>query len=189
MNSIILPILTLIIGTALGLISSLIASKYKQHNTITEKLLEYYFSARSEIVEVVGVLADLNVHDELDENERDKFRQKVASIYFRNYDFLPAPVYEALLTLHACLIDGKGRLFQVKDEKITPIPEKSYSTFIDKLTRYKNIKLYSKQAIQSKNERLRVNLAIKLQAQSVIRYLNKLVTTEDLINMTKNFRK
>ena len=177
MNSIILPIVTLIIGTALGLISSIIANKYKQHNTITEKLLDYYFSARREIVEIVGVLADLNIHAELDENERDKFRQKVASVYFRNYDFLPAPVYEALLTLHACLIDGKGRLFQVKDERIQPIPEENYPTFIDQLTRYRNIKLHSKIAFRSKNEKLRKNLAIKIQAQFVIHHLNKLVTT------------
>jgi len=189
MNSIALPVISLILGTILGLVSSLIVSLYKQRQTVTEKILDQFFIARKEIVEVLSKLADLRINYDIDDIERDEYRQKVATLYFKNIDLLPIQITNALLTLHACLLNGKGNLFQIKDDCLVKLPKQDYSIFINQFARFKNTKLFSALAFKSKTEKTRQIIAIRLHAQNAIYILNKFASNVELLKMTKNLKK
>ena len=131
-------------------------------------------------------LADLKIKRELTDDEKDQYREIVAIQYFKNASFLPIPVLDSLLTLHACLLVGGEKLYQVKNDSIVPIPESDYKIFIDQFARFRNTKLFSKLAFNSKKNNIRQNLAIKLHAQHVLFNLNKFVSPQKLLGIPKN---
>lgn len=186
MNSIALPVISLVLGTVLGLLSSLIASSIKQRQAVTEKRIDYYFEARKELVDIISILADLNIHSNMLDKERDEYRQKIATLYFKNLDILPTPVLHSLLTLHATLKYRKGKLFQVINSTLVTLPESEYSKFVHQMAAFKNTRIFSGIAFKSKNPEIRKNLTIKLHAQNVLYNLNKFASTVVLIQMAKD---
>ena len=189
MKTFLLPLLSLIVGASLGLFSSLLISSIRQRHTVTLRLLDQFFEVRKEVVDILSELVDIPRHKYLEEQELDDYRRAVSKLYFKHYDFLPPQVVEALLILHASIIDGTGKLYKLHNGAVIPRPFDEYSSFINECSRFRNTRIYAKQALESKRVETRRNEAIKIHAQNVLYNLNKFASRKDLLAMTKNLRK
>jgi len=189
MNSILLPLLSLAVGATLGLGSSILVSSIKQRQTVTLRLIDQFFEVRKEIVDVLSQLSDLNIHEQFTDQQLTVFQQAVSKLYYKHYDFLPPEVVESLLVLHACLKNGKGKLYKVHDEFVAQMSAKESEEFISKNSRFRNTRIFAKQVFKVAKNEVKRNQAIKLHAQHVLYTLNNYVTKEKLLELTKNLRK
>ena len=117
----ILPIITLVLGLAIGFISNVVLTYIRQRHEITIKIVEQYFKAREELCNKLSVLATLKSDQMLTESEIADIRKEILILYYKYYDFIPAEVLHELNCLHACLGDKKHRLFKYSDNKILVI--------------------------------------------------------------------
>ena len=186
MDSTMLPIATLILGTVLGILSSLIASLMKHRQSVTEKRIDNYLEARTELVEIISVLADVNIKGIFGDDDKDNYIQKVATLYFKNLDVFPYPVLNSLVTLHTCLKNRKGKLFQIINKTVVKIPEKEYSKFINQIAVFENTRFFAELVLKSKKVESRRNMAIKVHALNVLYNLNNYASPAGLIQIAKN---
>jgi hypothetical protein len=189
MDSFLLPLLSLAVGATLGLGSSILVSSIKQSQTVTLRLIDQFFEVRKEIVDVLSQLSDLDFNERFTDEQLKELQQGVSKLYYKHYDFLPSEVVESLLVLHACLKNRKGNLYQLKNGMVAPMSAKESQEFILQSSRFRNTRIFSAQAFKSSKTELRRNQAFKLHAQFVLYNLNKYVTKEKLLEMTKNLRK
>src|SRR5437870_7016766 len=103
MGNVTLPLLTLLLGAMLGLASSLVALFVSHRRTIGLRLLDQFFEVRKELVEAVSALSNLSSTEEFEENRLIEHRRVIAKLYYEHFDFLPEPVADALVLLHAAL--------------------------------------------------------------------------------------
>ncbi|MFY9619873.1 MAG: hypothetical protein WAQ99_08680 [Pyrinomonadaceae bacterium] len=189
MNNYTLPLLSVIVGTLFGLLSTLFISSIKQRQGITLRLLDQYFQVRQEIVDVVTDLANLRVRQPLEDSRRQAYRDSVSKLFYKHYDFLPEAVLEALTLLDVSLSSSEGTLYTLKGRMIVPMKESEINAFIDKCSVYDNTRLFAPLALSSKNPSVRTNQAISLHARNVLYTLNKFTSIKDLLALTKKLKK
>ncbi|MGA8496162.1 MAG: hypothetical protein WB764_11820, partial [Xanthobacteraceae bacterium] len=102
MFSIILPIVTLIIGAILGLVASYVTHK----QNINLKLLEQYFEVRKLIAREIAPLTNIDLSKKWADGELQACKNKVSILYYEHYDLLPSKVLEALMLLELSIADA-----------------------------------------------------------------------------------
>lgn len=185
MDQLLLPLLSLAVGATLGLGSSILVSSIKQRQTVTLRLIDQFFDVRKEIVDVLSKLSDLDINERFTDQQLKELQQGVSKLYYKHYDFLPSEVVESLLVLHACLKSRKGNLYQLKNRMVIPMSAKESQEFILQNYIFRNTLIFSTLAFKSSKTEVRQNQAFKLHAQFVLYNLNKYVTKEKLLEMTK----
>lgn len=183
------PLLLLVIGAALGLLSSLAVSSLGQRQAVILRLLDQYLEVRKEIVDTVSDLTTPDRNEALPEEVRLKYRDSVAKLFYKHFDFLPHQVLDALLLLHTALANPDGRLFKVHNFTILPLDESEIPSFVSACSMYKNGELIVSLALKSSNPVVRSNLGISLHARYVLYTLNKFASLDEMMSITSKFRK
>lgn len=190
MTDYILPLMSIAVGTLLGLVSTLMVSSLRQRQDITLRLLDQYFQVRKEIVEVVTDLANLGIRQSLDPARRAAYRDSVSKLFYKHYDFLPTAVLQSLTLLDVCLSGYEGKLYTLKDKAIVPMTDRNeIIALIDAISIYDNTRYFAHLALSSSDPKIRSNQAIALHARNVLYSLNRFTSIEDLLAHTKKLKK
>lgn len=184
-----LPVVTLIVGGALGFISSILLSFAQKRHQIVLRLLDQYLVVRNEVVEAVSELTHLGNHAELAPQDLSRYGDLTAKLFYKHYDVLPQPVLDALLLLHIALDHRDGQLYTIKDNTIGVLATSEVPSFIVRNCLYQNAALIAPLALMSSDKTVRVNQALKLHARHVLITLNAFASIDRLNAMTREFRK
>lgn len=188
-NAIFIPLLTLVLGTFLGLLSNFLLKNIEIVNSLRTKILSDYLTVRSELCRELSVLAALRVTDSIDEQFFRDFRQKIVTQYYQYYDFLPVEVASEINCLFVCLSDKANRLFKISDSKIIAIKDAEFGDFIANISITENTKYAALMNLRSKNVAIRRNASVSYQARTVLQSINRYFTTKHLISILKYLNK
>lgn len=183
------PILLLVLGTSLGLLSSLAISSLGQRQAVVLRLLDQYLEVRKEVVETVSDLTTPSRSEALPEEIRLKYRDSVAKLFYKHFDFLPYQVLDALLLLNTALANPDGRLFKVQDATILPLDDSEIPSFVSACSMYRNGGLIVALALKSSNPIVRSNLGIGIHARHVLYTLNRFASLDEMMSIASTFRK
>ncbi len=186
---VLVPVLSLVAGTALGLGSNIIVSFLKQRQTVLLRLLDQYLEVRKDVVETVSDLTHIPDKSDLTAEDRGNLRDRVAKLFYRHFDFLPAEVLDALLLLNVCLSDESGRLYKLENRAVLPLPNDEVPDFIRACSVYQNAELFAPIVLRSKNARARHNKAIQLHARHVLYTLNSFASLDAFMRLARRFPK
>jgi len=186
---ILVPILSLVAGAALGLGSSVIVSFLKQRQTVLLRLLDQYLEVRKDVVETVSDLTHIPDTLDIAEDHRAKLRDRVAKLFYQHFDFLPAEVLDSLLLLNVCLSDSVGRLYKLDGRAVLPLPDEEVPAFIRACSVYQNAELLAPIVLRSSNATARHNQAIKLHARHVLYTLNRFASLDAFMRLARRFPK
>lgn len=186
---VLVPILSLVAGAALGLGSTVIISFLKQRQTVLLRLLDQYLEVRKDVVETVSDLTHIPDTLDLGEEYRAKLRDKVAKLFYRHFDFLPAEVLDSLLLLNVCLSDSTGRLYKIDGRAVLPLPDEEVPSFIRACSVYQNAEFMAPIILRSNNATARHNQAIKLHARHVLYTLNRFASLDAFMRLARRFPK
>jgi hypothetical protein len=189
MSSFLLPLFSLVVGALLGLLSTVLASSIRQRHDVTLRLLDQYLQVRKEIVEAVSDLSNLDIRESFDIERRKEYRDSISKLYYKHYDFLPEAVLESLIILNVCLSNPNNGLYIIKEKAVVHMDDTEVIPFIESCGLFNNTKFLAPLALKSKNPTIRDNQAIILHARHVLYTLNKFASIEDLLSMTKKFKK
>ena len=189
MNDVLLPLLTLLLGALLGLVSSLFASSIQQRHTITLRLLDQYLNVRKSVADEVAPLTNLDLHIDLPNDERLKHRHIVSRLFYTHYDFLPKPVLNSLILLDVCLGNPESGPYIVRDATIDIMKPNEVPQFIERTSLFRNTQLVTCLALKSSDKTVRKNQTIKLHARHVLHTLNTFASIDDLASMIKTLKK
>ena len=184
-----LPLWTLIIGTLLGLLSSVIASFIQHRRSIALRLLDQFLSVRKDLANAITPLTNIILENNMSLERRIEYRDLVAELYYKHYDFLPSLVLDSLVQLQTCLDSPDHGPFAKHDNGIVPMPDSEIPKFIDECSLLTNSKFFAPLALNSSNPIIRQNQAIKLHARHVLMTLNKYASIDDLLKIVKSMKK
>jgi hypothetical protein len=188
-TTIFIPLLTLILGTFLGLLSNFLLKNIEIVNSLRTKILSDYLTVRGELCKELSILAALRVTDSLGEQFFQEFRQKLVAQYYQFYDFLPAEVASEINCLFVCLSDKANRLFKISNSKITAINDAELGDFVANISITENTKYAALMNLRSKNTSIRRNASASYQARAVLQSVNRYFTTKHLISILKYLNK
>lgn len=180
-----LTIFSLIIGTVLGFISSLIISYFKQRYDISLKLIAKYFEIKEELTDKLSILASLENTNDLNGLSFIKIKQEISILYYKYYDFLPSEILTEILCLYSCLSDKKNKLYQSKDNCILPLTDSDLKEFIERISLIENFRYYALVRLKSNDDTVRIAAAISYQARSVLIAINKYFNIKDLMSWSR----
>ena len=190
-----LPLVTLILGWLLGLSSSMVLERIRHKNVFQTKIFDQYLKVREEIVGAISGLMSLvrESEDHIDYSIMKEYSEKVTELYYRHYDFLPEDVLFELICLYSCLAK-KGRNLYRCDLKgrvasLDPNDAAALSEFLEKLSLVSNLRYYYPQAIKSRSEIRRTKAIIQLQCFKVGAVLNSFFRVSELMSWGKYLRK
>lgn len=189
MSNYLLPIMSVIIGALLGLLTSLLASSIRQRQDVTLRLLDEYFQVRKELVEAITDLANINIRDHLDSSRRAEYKYITSKLFYKHYDFLPKEVLEALTLLYVCLNQPNSGLYSFRGNAILPMDDVEVVKFIESCSLYDNTRYLAPLALKSGDPTIVGNQALILHARNVLYELNKYASIKDLLRMTKKLKK
>lgn len=189
MSTYLLPLLSLTVGALLGLLSTLLVSSIRQRQDVTLRLLDQYLQVRKEIVDEVSDLSNLDIREQFDIQRRRKYRDSISKLFYKHYDFLPEAVLESLTLLNVCLSNPNHGLYMISEKAVVHMSDDRVIPFIESLGLFTNTKFLAPLALKSANPTIRDNQAIILHARHVLYTLNKFASIEDLLAMTKKFKK
>jgi len=159
-----LPVATLLLGTALGLI----ASYFSHRQGVNSKLLDQYFEARKLIAKEISPLTNIDLRRAWTKEELQAHWQGIASLFFENFDVLPGPVLEALMLLEICLRNpSAGPIIVRRGNAVRMTPQETVE-FVERITAFRNVATAIFMTLQSENEWVRGNQTIKLHARAVL---------------------
>src|SRR5262245_55380683 len=138
MSNVTLPLLTLLIGAMLGVASSLLTLFVTHRRTIGLRLLDQFFEVRKELVEAVSPLSDLRSTEGLKEDCLIKHRRLIAKLYYEHFDFLPEPVADAVVLLHAALTNPDRGPYSLQQGGIVRMNHSDVVSFVERCSRFKN---------------------------------------------------
>lgn len=184
-----LPLLTLVIGALLGLFSSLFASFIQHRRSIALRLLDQFLAVRKDLANAITPLTNINLDNNMPLERRIEYRDMVAELYYKHYDFLPSLVLDSLVRLQTCLDSPDQGPIAKQDNAIVPMSDSELPRFIDECSLLTNSKLFAPLALKSNNPIVRHNQAIKLHARHVLMTLNKYAAIDDLLKMVKSMKK
>lgn len=189
MSAYLLPLLSLIVGALFGLLSTLLASSIRQRHDVTLRLLDQYLQVREELVDAVSDLSNLNIREHFDIERRMKYRDSISKLYYKHYDFLPEVVLESLILLNVCLSNPNNGLYTIHKKSVIHMKDDQVISFIESCGLLNNTRFLAPLALKSKDPIIRDNQAIILHARHVLYTLNRFASIEDLLAMTKKFKK
>jgi len=184
-----LPLITLIIGTFLGLFSTFIISSLKQRQDVTLRLLDQFFAVRQEVVDTISELTNLRNQDLTDAKKLLEYRNAVTKLFYKSYDFLPKTVLDGLILLEACLKYPKRGPYRLKNDVVIPMKKPEIVKFLSENTLIKNPIIFLPLVFQCGDSNSKAREAIKLHARYVLYCLNSFASTADLLLMTKKLKK
>jgi hypothetical protein len=189
MSSYLVPLISVVVGTFLGLFTSLLTSSVRQRQDVTLRLLDEYFQVRKELVDAITDLANMNIRDQLDSSRRAEYRYLVSRLFYKHYDFLPKEVLQAMTLLYVCLNSPSSGLFTLRGKGILPMKDEEVIPFIESCSLYDNTKYLAPLALKSDDPTIRGNQALILHARNVLYTLNKYASIKNLLRMTKELKK
>jgi hypothetical protein len=160
-----LPILTLVGGALLGLLSSLMIAFLTHRRTISLRLLDQYLEVRKDVVDTVSDLTALDLHQPVDPQQRLDYRKTISKVFYRHFDFLPEPVLDALLLLEVCLGSPERGPYAIASGSIRPMQGDELASFIERSSRLQNARFAAAVALKSNDATMRANEAIQLHAR------------------------
>src|SRR5262245_47157972 len=140
MTNVALPVITLVIGALLGLASSLLAIFITHRRTIELRLLDQFLLVRKELVDAVSVLSNMSSRDEFRQDRLAVQIGIIAKLYFEHFDFLPGPVTDSLLLLHAALRNPARGPYSIEKGMVTTLDDSHVLSFITQCSRFENTK-------------------------------------------------
>lgn len=187
--TVILPIVTLILGAVLGFVSTISAARLNHYRTIELRLLDQYLEVRKQLVDIVSDLTSIDPRSALDPIRRLNSADRVSKLFYQHYDFLPTEVLGELALLEACLRKPASGPYMMTDHMVLPITRDELPRFIGAASLYENAKLFAALGLGSSNPTVRQNTAIRLHARHVLQSLNTFASIQDLLQMTEALKK
>jgi hypothetical protein len=183
-----IPVFSIILGTMLGLFTSILLSRQNQKQNITEKVLDQYLKAREDICLTLSELADLKPTDITGTNIQ-VFKRQVSKIYHKYYDLLPSEALQEINCLYICLADKNNRLFGIKNKKLVVLNDEDIVSVLERVSLLENYKHAVYISLKSKDLKKRRAISINVQARSVLYTLNKYFTIKSFTTWTKHLSK
>lgn len=184
---IILPVITLVAGTFLGLLTSVCISYLQHKQDITVKVIEQYFAAREQLCDQLSTLANLQVTSsgQLEAKTLAEYQENVSKLFYKYYDFLPPEVLKEMLCLYTCLSDKENRLYRHENNCLFLIENKALEAFVERISLVDNFKYYAPIPLKNKNSHVRRAASISYQARSVLVSINHHFTIQHLISWNR----
>lgn len=188
---IILPIITLVVGTFLGLLPSIYLAYFQHKQDITGKVLDQYFAAREQLCDQLSALANLLVTNscQLDVKIVAEYQENVSKLFYKYYDLLPPEVLKEMLCLHTCLSDKENRLYKHENNFVLLIEDQDIEGFIEGISLIDNFKYYAAIPLRSKDSHIRRSASINYQARSVLVSINRHFTVQHFISWNRYLQK
>lgn len=183
------PILTGVLGTTLGLLVSGFMSIIQQRNEVSRQILDQYFKVREELSDALSQLASLKVGSPISDATVQSLMTEVSRLTYKHYDFLTARVLQQLFCLHACLSDKDHRLYVCDGTLIRAVSRAETADFIKDVSLVDNFKLYALIPLTSSNDAIRQSAAMNCQARKVLRAMNADMTAGNLMAWSKQITK
>jgi hypothetical protein len=184
-----LPVITLVLGALLGLLTSVFTSAIQHRRTVVLKLLEQFLEVRKEVVNAISPFTNLDLKSNMTTESRIKHRDTVAELYYRHFDFLPLPVLDSMVRLQTCLDDPSKGPYAKQDNAIVSMSDADLPGFVQECSLIANSWYHAPLALKSKNPMVRENQAMKLHARHVLYTMNKYASIDDLLKMVGSLRK
>jgi hypothetical protein len=188
-TKILLPIILILLGAVVGMLSSVLTSAREQRQGVSMKLLDQYLEVRKDVVQAVSDLTNLGTLHEMSHVTRTEYRDRVSKLFYMHYDSLPKPVLDALILLHVALDRPEQGPYGIVDDTILPMPESQLSAFVQSCSFFRNATFSAPLALNSRNPVVRSNQVIKLHARSVLTTLNQFSSVDDLLELAKKLKK
>jgi hypothetical protein len=187
--SLILPLITLVVGAVLGFLTSAWMERSRQRHDVVVKILEQYFKIREQICDEIGELAHLQIGSPLDDQSLITKRDTISKLFYKYYDFLPAEVLQEMNCLYACLTDKRNRIFRCKDNRLLPLQDSEIESFVESISLVDNFKYYALVPLNSSDANIRRGASVNYQARSVLRAINESFSLDSLMGWVKKLPK
>ncbi len=184
-----IPVLMLLAGAAVGLLSSLVASAIQHRRSLEVKLLEQYFVARQSAAELLAPLTNADVLSAMPHEEMRRARDAVAILYYRHFDFLPIEVLNSLVRLQTAIDYPHLGPISMQNGIVSPMSDADIPAFIEECYLIKNGAFFACMALNAPDSESRRVYVIKLHAQHSLFQLNRFASLEMLGGIEKTMRK
>lgn len=182
-------VLSLLVGTLLGLGSGLLLSSVRQRHATVLRMLDQYFEMRKEAASTISALTTLDLKTPLGQDARVRYREILSRLAYQHYDFLPQEVLDALVLLYMCLGDTKGRVYAIQGTRIRPSTDDESIELIREASLYENARLLASLALRSRDAVIRSNAAVSLHARLVLMRMNTYISPSNLLALARQLRK
>jgi len=187
--TVLLPLVTLLLGGAVGVLSGLLLENRKQANGIATKVIESYLELRKQLCEEISQLASLHIGTLPSADELSRKRDTISTLHYRYYDFMPKRVLQEINCLYACLGDRENRLWVIRDNELRLADEDEIVAMIDDISVVDNFKYYALIPLKSNDRDTRRAASINYQARHVLRVVNQDLTIRALVKWSRSLRK
>ncbi|MEV8315130.1 hypothetical protein AB0Q95_13230 [Streptomyces sp. NPDC059900] len=187
--TILVPLLTLLLGAGLGFLSSLLLERHRQANTVAAKVIDVYLDLRKQLCEKVSELAGLRLDTLPSAEELNAKREAISSLYYRFYDFTPKRVLQELNCLYACLGDRENRLYVIRNDELRLAGKAETAALIEDTSLLDNFRFYALVPLMSGDRDTRRAASINYQARRVLHVINQDLTVRSLLDWSRSPRK
>lgn len=187
--TVLVPVLTLLLGGGVGFLSSLLLERRRQVNTVATKVIDVYLDLRRQLCEEVSELAGLRVNLLPSELELYAKRDAISRLYYRFYDFTPKRVLQELNCLYACLGDRENRLYVIRNNELRLADEDDTNALIEDISLIDNFRYYALVPLNSDDRDERRAASINYQARRVLHVINQDLAIRSLLKWSRSLRK
>lgn len=184
-----LPVLTLIVGALLALLSTLVASYIQHRRIFAVKLLEQYLVVRQDVAAVVAPITNIKSDLQISPKTWQKHRDLISMLYYRHFDFLPESVLNSLVRLQTCIDHPAIGPVAITNNTILAMTKEEIPDFIEECSLLCNAAYFAAMALTSNNPIVRRNYAVKLHARHVLFQMNKFASISSLLNLERAMQK
>lgn len=171
-RNIYLPLITLIIGAVLGFLSQVLITRLQARQKVSDKVLDHYLNIRRDICRELSKLLILD-YKEISQEFLKSSRDRLAEIYFENFDFLPREVLDELNCLIVCLADRRHRIYRIINGSILPLESSKLIPFIRSVSLVENNRVATLMYINHPNDIFKHVASIRCQVRCVLISINK----------------
>jgi hypothetical protein len=183
------PLATLVVGAAIGLISSLFLEKCRRMGDVSARLLDSYLELRKELCSELSDLANLRIGEPLAPEGLIDSRDRISRLYFQYYDFLPSRVLGELNCLYMCLTDRENRIFVARGDKLAPASDDEIRSLILEISPLVNFRRIAMYPLKSADLDIRRAASVNYHARYVLRILNEDMEVRSLLRWSRSLRK
>ncbi len=184
-----MPIITLIIGAFLGVLTGSFANWLQRKSNVSLKLVDRYLDVRKELADAISPLTNVPLDREIGAIELAEKRDLVVSLFYRHFDFLPGPVLTAMICLEVCLDRPDEGLFEIRDRVLMKMDPSRVQGFVNECCLLENARFYIPFVLNGSNPVARKNQCIRLHARSVLMALNQYASDDDIMKMIGDLKK
>lgn len=185
----IIPILSVIIVSILGIITNIIVIRYSQKQNILSKLVDRYFVIRDNITHILSDYVSLKTTNDYSVEQLNIYCNQVSKIYYEYYDFLPKEVLHELICLYANLSDTEHRLYTMKDHSLALLEKKDMDEFLQNITIIDNNKQFIYYNLFGNDAMKKKFTSINIQSRKVLSTMNQYFTLNNLLYLNKRLQK